>query len=55
MGTEWKGMAKVDKSVNLKVSGKHEFRLGQKINAVCVWNPEEKHLIFVRLATQEEV
>lgn len=50
---EWRGVAGVDRVVNLKVSGKHEFRLGEKINAVCVWNPEDKHLIYVRPATEE--
>jgi hypothetical protein len=31
------------------------FKLGQIFSAICIYNPEEKLLYFVREATSEEI
>lgn len=56
--TEWlktveKNILKKDQLFEMIVDDLGQFKLGEVFNAVCVYNPEEKLLYFVRKATQE--
>lgn len=41
--------------LEVKISGEHSFKLGEKISIVCVFNPKEKQLTYIRKATPEEI